>query len=96
MLTGRGARDLDSPPQQFGTISLIGNVQLSAAIGKKKREVEGNDLWSYHILSQLPLSRILCVYFFERAPLGRLIDVFLRSTLPKYSNTSPHGSTRLR
>jgi hypothetical protein len=26
MLTGRGARDLDIPPQQFGMISLIGNV----------------------------------------------------------------------
>ena len=70
MLTGRGARDLDIPPQQFGTIRLIGSVQLLAAIGKKKREVEGNGLSSYHVLSRLLLSRILCM-FFERLPLDR-------------------------
>jgi hypothetical protein len=55
MLVGRGARDLDIPPQQFGTMRLIGSVQLLAVIGEKKekREVEGNGLSSYHILGRL-------------------------------------------
>ena len=46
-LVGRGARDLDIPPQQFGTMCLIGSVQPLAAFGEKKRKrgVEGNGLW---------------------------------------------------
>lgn len=37
-LVCRGARDLDIPPQQFGTMRLIGSVQLLVATGEKKRK----------------------------------------------------------
>jgi hypothetical protein len=94
MLTAWGARGLDIPPQQFGTIRLIGSVQLLAAFGKKKREVEGNGLSSYHIFGRLLLSSH--TVFFERlTSMGN--DVFLRSTLQNTLTSSPHhASTSLR
>src|SRR5271168_4349694 len=86
MLTGRGARDLNIPPQQFGTICLIGSVQLLAAIGKKKKkpEVEGNGLSSYHILGRLLLSRVLCM-FFEK---GSARSVMTSSSDRRYKTTN--------
>jgi hypothetical protein len=67
-LVGRSVRDLDIPPQQFGTMCLIGSVQPLAALGRRRGSEELKAMAYLAIISWVDC---FVAYVLRKAQFGR-------------------------